>query len=107
MELKNKRIGYCFTGSFCTFETSIKQMEKLVKEEKATIIPIMSFNSYNLDTKFGTAEYFRDKIERIADNPIIHTIQGAEPIGPKDLLDVLIIAPCSRKYYFSTSKRYY
>ena len=98
MELKGKRIGYCFTGSFCTFETSIMQMEKLVKEEKAVITPIMSYNSYNLDTKFGKAEYFRDKIERITDNKIIHTIQDAEPIGPKDLLDILIIAPCSRKH---------
>ena len=103
MELKNKRIGYCFTGSFCTFETSINQMEKLVKEEKAVITPIMSYNSYNLDTKFGKAEYFRDKIERITDNKIIHTIQDAEPIGPKDLLDILIIAPCSRKYNFKIS----
>lgn len=100
MELKNKKIGYCFTGSFCTFEASIKQMEKLIKEEKATIFPIMSYNSYNLDTKFGTAQYFKDKIERITKNKIIHTIQEAEPIGPKDLLDILIIAPCSRKYDF-------
>ena len=105
MELKNKRIGYCFTGSFCTFETSITQMEKLIKEEKAEIFPIMSYNSYNLDTKFGTAEYFRGKIERIAGHPIIHTIQGAEPIGPKDLLDILIVAPCSRKHYRKTSFR--
>ena len=104
MELKDKRIGYCFTGSFCTFEASIKQMEKLVKEEKAKVFPIMSYNSYEQDTKFGTAEYFRNKIERITENPIIHTIQGAEPIGPKDLLDILIIAPCSRKYYFQNSK---
>ena len=98
MELKGKRIGYCFTGSFCTFETSITQMEKLVKEEKAIVTPIMSFNSYLSDTKFGTAEYFNGKIERITENKIIHTIQDAEPIGPKDLLDILIIAPCSRKY---------
>ena len=82
-------------------------MEKLINEEKAIVIPIMSFNSYNLDTKFGTAEYFKDKITRITGNKIIHTIQGAEPIGPKDLLDILIIAPCSRKHNFSSGKRYY
>lgn len=104
LELKNKRIGYCFTGSFCTFEASIKQMEKLIKEEKAKIFPIMSYNSYNLDTKFGKAEYFKDKIERITENRIIHTIQEAEPIGPKDMLDILIIAPCSRKYNCKTCK---
>lgn len=99
MELKNKRIGYCFTGSFCTFEASIQQMEKLVKEEKAIITPIMSYNSYHLDTKFGNAQYFIDKIERITEHKIIHTIQEAEPIGPKDLLDILIVAPASRKYH--------
>ena len=104
MELKGKRIGYCFTGSFCTFETSINEMERLVKEEKAKIFPIMSYNSFNLDTKFGKAEYFRDKIERISENKIIHSIQGAEPIGPKDLLDILIIAPASRKYNCQNSK---
>ena len=68
------------------------------------IFPIMSYNSYNLDTKFGTSEYFKDKIERITNNSIIHTIQGAEPIGPKDLLDILIVAPCSRKYNFKNCK---
>ena len=104
MELKDKRIGYCFTGSFCTFEASIKEMEKLIKEEKAKITPIMSYNSYNLDTKFGKAEYFKDKIERIAKTSIIHTIQEAEPIGPKDLLDIIIVAPASRKYNFKTCK---
>ena len=106
MELKNKKIGYGFTGSFCTFEASIKQMEKLIKEEKAKIFPLMSYNSYSLDTKFGTAEYFKEKIERITGQPIIHTIQGAEPIGPKDLFDILIVAPCSRKYNFKTCKWY-
>lgn len=95
MKLQNQRIGYCFTGSFCTFENSIKQMEKLIINEGASIYPIMSNNSYELDTKFGKAKYFKEKIERITNNPIIHTIQEAEPIGPKDLLDILIIAPCS------------
>lgn len=95
MKLQNKRIGYCFTGSFCTFESSIKQLENLIKEENAIITPIMSFNSYNLDTKFGSSEYFINKIEKITESKIIHTIQDAEPIGPKDLLDILIIAPCS------------
>ena len=76
---------------------------KELKKENAIIQPIMSYSAYNLDTKFGKAEYFRDKIERITDNKIIHTIQDAEPIGPKDLLDILIIAPCSRKYNFKIS----
>jgi len=99
LKLEGIKIGYCFTGSFCTFEESIKQLKKLVYEEKAIVFPIMSYNSYNLDTKFGTAEYFREKIERITGNKIINTIQDSEPIGLKDLLDVLIIAPASREYH--------
>lgn len=94
MTLENKNIGYCFTGSFCTFRKSINQMKKLVKL-KANIYPIMSFNSYNLDTKFGKASEFIKEIENITGKEIIHTIQGAEPIGPKKMFDILIVAPCS------------
>ena len=97
MEVKNKKIGFVLTGSFCTFKKTIPQIKKL-KNLGADVIPIMSFNSYNLDTKFGKANYFRDKIERISKTSIIHTIQEAEPIGPKDILDILIVAPCSRKH---------
>lgn len=103
MNLDGKNIGFAFTGSFCTFEKTIKQMKKLV-EKKANIIPIMSFASYTFDTKFGKAEDFRNKIELITGNKIIHTIQEAEPIGPKKMLDLLIIAPCSRKHNSKISK---
>jgi dipicolinate synthase subunit B len=99
LELSGKKIGYCFTGSFCTFRKSIDEMKKLVKEKKAIIFPIMSYNSYNLDTKFGKAQDFINEIEEITGNKIIHSIQDAEPIGPKDMFDILIVAPCTRKYY--------
>lgn len=101
MNLANKNIGFAFTGSFCTFEKTIAEMKKLV-HLKANIFPIMSYNSYNLDTKFGKAKDFIDKIENITRNNIIHTLQDAEPIGPKSMFDILIVAPCSRKYYFKT-----
>ena len=104
MSLENKKIGFAFTGSFCTFEKSINEMEKLIQLEKAIVYPIMSKNSYTLDTKFGKAQYFIDKIERITENKIIHTIQDAEPIGPKDMFDILIVAPCTRKYYSKACK---
>ena len=94
MELRNKNIGYALTGSFCTFKTSIEEIKKLCKLN-ANVFPIMSFNSYKLDTKFGTAQDFIKQIEDITDNKIIHTIQEAEPIGPKKMLDILIVAPCS------------
>lgn len=98
MLLEGKKIGFALTGSFCTFSNTIPQMTKLI-EEGAEIIPIMSFNAYNMDTKFGKAEEFINKIKEITKNEIIHTIDGAEPIGPKHLTDVMVIAPCSRKHY--------
>ena len=98
MELKNKKIGFVFTGSFCTFSKTIPKMKEL-KKLGADIIPIMSYNSYELDTKFGNAKDFIKQIEEISEKEIIHTIQDAEPIGPKHLTDIMIVAPASRKYY--------
>lgn len=94
MDVKGKKIGFVFTGSFCTFKKVIPKMKELIKKE-AEIIPIMSFNSYNLDTKFAKATDFINEIETITNKQIIHTIPDAEPIGPKGLTDIMIIAPCS------------
>jgi len=98
MLLVGKKIGFALTGSFCTFEKTIPQISKLI-EEGADLLPIMSFNSYNMDTKFGKAKDFIEEIERITGKDIIHTIEDAEPIGPQNLTDVMVIAPCSRKHY--------
>ena len=96
MKLDGKKVGFAFTGSFCTFKAVLEELKK-IKKENAEIVPIMSFNSYNLDTKFGTAEEYINKIKEITEKEeIIHTIQGAEPIGPKKLTDIMVIAPCSR-----------
>ncbi len=94
MTLKGKNIGYVFTGSFCTFRKSIEQLKKIVKLE-ANVLPIMSYNAYNLDTKFGKAADFIKEIEEITNNKIIHTIQDAEPIGPKKMTDIMVIAPAT------------
>lgn len=94
MLLEGKKVGFALTGSFCTFSNTIPQISKLI-EEGAEIVPIMSFNSYNMDTKFGKAQDFINQIEEITNHEIIHTIDGAEPIGPKHLTDVMVIAPCS------------
>ena len=94
MDFKGIKIGFILTGSFCTFSKVIPKIKELIKKE-AEIIPIMSFNSYNLDTKFGKAQDFIDEIEEITGKKIIHTIQDAEPIGPKKMTDIMVIAPCS------------
>jgi len=97
MLLAGKKIGFALTGSFCTFEKTIQQISRLI-EEGAGVLPIMSFNSYNINSKFGNAKDFIDKIETITGKKIIHTIEDAEPIGPKRLTEIMVIAPCSRKY---------
>ena len=94
MEVKDKKIGFALTGSFCTFKKTIPKMKELIKKG-AKIMPIMSYNSYSMDTKFGKAKDFIEQIKEITGNEIIHTIQDAEPIGPKKLTDIMIIAPCS------------
>lgn len=94
MKVKGKKIGYVLTGSFCTFSKTIPIIKELVKNE-ADVIPIMSYNSYKLDTKFGKAQDFIKEIEEITGKKIIHTIQDAEPIGPKKMTDIMVIAPCS------------
>lgn len=95
MNLEEKKIGFVLTGSFCTFKKVIPKIKELIKM-KAEVIPVMSYNSYNLDTKFGKAQDFVNEIEDITGKKIIHTIQDAEPIGPKKMTDIMIIAPCSR-----------
>ncbi len=94
MDFNGIKIGFVLTGSFCTFKKTIPEMKKLV-QKGAEVIPVMSYNAYNLDTKFGDAKDFIDEIETITGKKIIHTIQGAEPIGPKKMTDIMIIAPAT------------
>ena len=94
MELNGIKIGFVLTGSFCTFKKTIPKIKELINQG-AQVLPIMSYNSYELDTKFGKAKDFISQIESITNKKIIHTITEAEPIGPKKLTDIMIIAPCS------------
>ncbi len=94
MDLKDKNIGFAMCGSFCTFKKALDAMEKLVKTG-ANVIPIMSEMSYGTDTRFGNAEDFRKQIKSITGNEIIHAIKDSEPIGPKKLLDMLVVLPCT------------
>lgn len=94
MDFTGKTIGFALTGSFCTFSDVFKQIEVL-KQTGADIIPIMSENSAALNTRFGNALDFKNRFEEICGRYVITDIVGAEPIGPKKLLDLLIIAPCT------------
>jgi len=88
------RIGFAMTGSFCTFSKVMKEIETL-SQKGADLVPIMSEMAWNTDTRFGKAEEFIGKFKSISQKDIIHTIKDAEPIGPKNLLDALIVAPCT------------
>ncbi len=94
MKLSGCNIGFAITGSFCTFDKIIPQI-KVLKDEGAEIVPIFSFNSYNYDTRFMKAEEFVNTVKEITGKNGINTIQGAEPIGPKKLFDIIVIAPCT------------
>lgn len=87
------KLGYCICGSFCTFDVNLKMMEILAQEYD--IVPIMSFNAYSIDTRFGLAKDFIMSIESICKKPIIKTIEGAEPIGPKHMTDIMLVSPCT------------
>ena len=86
-------IGFAMCGSFCTHKKAIEQMRMLAKAN--TVLPIMSENVYSTDTYFGTSESLKNTVTEICGNEIIHTIAGAEPLGPKITLDALIICPCT------------
>lgn len=94
MLLERIKIGIGITGSFCTFDTVINEIKRMV-DEGAEVYPIMSFNASSLDTKYGLAKDWIEKVENITGHKVISTIQDAEPIGPTAFLDVLVIAPCT------------
>lgn len=87
-------VGFAMCGSFCTFSKVVPEIQKL-KDNGYDVLPIMSETAFSTDTRFGKASDFIDQIENICGRKIIHTIPDAEPIGPKKLLDALVIAPCT------------
>lgn len=88
-----KTLGFAMCGSFCTFEKAAAQMENLSRTYH--ILPLMSQNAYTTDTRFGKAEDWVKRVEEISGHEVLHTIVQAEPIGPKGMVDVLTVAPCT------------
>ncbi len=86
-------IGFAMCGSFCTYDQVFPVMEQLAKEH--SVIPIFSHSAYTTDSRFGTAQEHIRKATLICDTEPLSTIAQVEPIGPKKLLDALIIAPCT------------
>ena len=88
-----KNIGFAITGSFCTHDKALAVIKRL--KEKYNIIPILSPSAFETDTRFGKAKEFREQLEKLTENKIVNTVVEAEPIGPKNLIDVMVIAPCT------------
>lgn len=88
------KVGFAMCGSFCTFKKTLEIMEEL-KNKGMDIYPIMSENAFCTDTRFGKASDINTQVKNITGNEIISTISSAEPIGPKKLLDILLVEPCT------------
>lgn len=86
-------IGFALCGSFCTYDRVFPVMERLGKSYE--LIPILSQSAYSTDSRFGAAEAHIARAEAICGRPVLHTLAEVEPIGPKKMLDALIIAPCT------------
>ena len=94
MDFSNCNIGYGITGSFCTFAKTRKEVVQLT-EMGANVIPIFSYQAQSCDTRFGSAKEFVEGICEITGNEGIKTMRQAEPIGPNNFLDIMVIAPCT------------
>ncbi|HOL17318.1 MAG TPA: dipicolinate synthase subunit B [Bacillota bacterium] len=92
--LKNKKIGLAMTGSHCTLSNILPQVEKL-KEAGAELFPIFSETVQSVDTRFGPASQWQNRMAAISGKQPWQTIVEVEPIGPQKLLDLLLIAPCT------------
>ena len=92
--MKKTTIGFALTGSFCTFEKALGQMEALVKRGYE-ILPVVSFNAGSLDTRFMTAEHLKERIWQITGKEPVNSLVDAEPIGPKQMCDLYLIAPAT------------
>ena len=92
--MEQVKVGFAFCGSFCTLSTAMAALEQ-VKARFGDVTPIVSEAAAANDTRFGPAHEFMREMERICDKRVINSLVKAEPIGPKKLLDVLVICPCT------------
>ena len=92
--MESLRVGFALTGSFCTFEKALRAMEATAKVYPR-LLPIFSETAGATDTRFGRSADFLQAATEICGHGVIDSIRAAEPIGPKQLLDVLVIAPCT------------
>ena len=94
MELQNIKITFCLTGSHCTLDDILPELEKII-QEGAEVQPVISESVDTTDTRFGEAVEWKHKLVKMTGRKLANSIVSAEPIGPRELADVLVIAPCT------------
>jgi dipicolinate synthase subunit B len=92
--IQGKKIGFAITASFCTFDTILEPIENIINAG-AAVTPILSFNAATVDTRYMKAEDFKSRLVKLTGNDIIASLVEAEPVGPKALFDIVIVAPCT------------
>jgi len=92
--MKEKRAAFAVCGSFCTLETALAQAERLTAQGWE-LLPVMSFTAAGCDTRFGTADHWRERLEALTGHLVLDTLQAVEPLGPRDLAQALVVAPCT------------
>ena len=92
--MRTERVGFALCGSFCTHAKVLRELEGICGEYEV-VVPVVSEICQVTDTRFGTAKSFMTRVEELTGRRAIRSVVEAEPIGPKKLLDVLVIAPCT------------
>ena len=92
--MRTERVGFALCGSFCTHEKALTALKRLT-EEYETVIPIVSENAAFTDTRFGTSDALLEQLEELTGHEVLYDIPSVEPLGPKGMIDVLVIAPCT------------
>jgi dipicolinate synthase subunit B len=92
--IQGKKIGFAITASYCTFDAILKPIENIISAG-AIVTPILSLNAATVDTRYMKADDFKDKLIKLTGNTIIASLVEAEPVGPKALFDIVIVAPCT------------
>ena len=87
-------VAFALCGSFCTFGAAVPQAARLAAMGWQ-VVPVMSFAAASTDTRFGSAAGWKSQLEAAAGRPVLDTLTGVEPLGPKHMADALVIAPCT------------
>lgn len=95
MDLNNKKIGFAITGSCCNFKEVKSVLESLKEAGVKEILPIVSYSTKDMNTRFYKGKDFVKMVEETTGNKVVDTIEKAEPIGPKEMVDIIVVCPCT------------